>query len=119
MKIIFMLSASFMLFSGAALAEDLLCTGGGESLTITIGQDKIGVSKGYGELARETQDPDCVYRSKHFACYEAGQLMINIPLTLLDGTKRRGTVFIQSDTGDNADSHNHALLGVGYACILK
>ena len=110
---------SVLAFSGSAFAQKLICTGDGENLTIQMSSGKIIVS-GYGELVREKQDQDCGYRSKRFACYEdKGQLMVNIPLALSEGKVKRGTVYIQSDTGDNVDAHNHAQLGFPYACTVK
>jgi hypothetical protein len=88
-----------------------------EKLNLTVTADNV---VGYWDgAARETQDPDCVYRSNHYACYEDGQLMINVQLGLVNGTLKQGKVWIQSDTGDNADEHNHALLGEPYVCITK
>jgi len=100
-----------------ALAAQLTCKGNGEKITIDVQPDKIAVSSGYGELSRENQDPDCAYRAIRYACYEEGQLMINIPHALADGTVKEGVVYIQADTDDNADSHNHALLGDPYKCV--
>ena len=117
MKTLFLLA--LVVATTPAFAQELACTGGGENITVNVAEDKIEVSANYGELARETQDPDCVYRSNRYACYEDGQLMINIPLALAAGKVEKGTIYIQSDTGDNADSHNHALLGAPYSCVTK
>ncbi|MGZ3727263.1 MAG: hypothetical protein ACXWQQ_15790 [Pseudobdellovibrio sp.] len=118
-SILSLVTAFVLLASSSVFASTLACKGGGESFTISVTSDKIEVSNGDGPLSREKQDPDCAYRSNRFACYEDGQLMINIPLMLAAGKAEKGTVYIQSDTGDNADSHNHALLGVPYSCVLQ
>ena len=108
-----------LLVSSPAFALDLSCKGEGESISINVHADKIVVSGDYGELRRETKDQDCGYRSARFACYEEGQFMVNIPLALANGKVKNGTVYVQLDTGDNVDAHNHALLGAPYACVAE
>lgn len=117
MKKVFLLALAF---SSPAFATQLACVNGNENLAVRVNQTKVSVS-GYtdGAISRDTRGLDCAYRSGRYACYQDGQLMVNIELGLVNGTKKSGVMYVQTDTDDNTDANNHGLLGVRYNCVAK
>lgn len=121
MKKIMFLNVLAMVFSANVFAQNthtLICTNEKNTIAISeIGNDRITIhfdqNNNYNMI--KSFDGDCQNRNQ-FACFQEGQLMVNIPINLSKGLVSTGKVWINLDTDDD-ESFDH--LGEFYFCHLK
>lgn len=87
----------------------------GKVMTITnLGTNNLkvmGSFLGDADLPRTT-DGDCSGRKSY--CFQDGQWMINLPVTLAAGTRKTGRVWENTDVDDCPENHR---LGAPYDCV--